>query len=122
MSEIGVTSQSPSKMANEKVIDMLSSQQANLFHQRRIQTDYLVSFEDLEPVVSDMIKEGSIKASRNLDAIAEMQKELVEHKNYVERMTNNKDLPFLDPVKALVNEQITTMYSFMSEIKAESKA
>ena len=73
-------------------------------------------------MLSDMIKDGSIKASRNLDAIAEMQKELTEHKNYVERMTNNKDIPFMEPVKAVVNEQITTMYSFMSEIKAESKA
>ena len=55
-------------------------------------------------MLSDMIKDGSIKASRNLDAIAEMQKELTEHKNYVERMTNNKDIPFMEPVKAVVNE------------------
>ena len=86
-----------------------------------MQTDYLVAFEDLEPVISDMIQQGSIKAAKNLDAIQEMKKEIVEHKNHMEKIANNKDVPFMEPVKALVNEQITTMYSFMNEIKAESK-
>ena len=36
-------------------------------------------------------------------------------------MTNNQEMPFMAPVKALIDEQITTMYSFMNEIKSDNK-
>ena len=51
-----------------------------------------------------------------------MQKEMIEHKLYVEKMTNNREMPFMAPVKALIDEQITTMYTFMNEIKSENKS
>ena len=49
---------------NEMAMDAISTQQANLFHERRVQTDYLVSLEDLEPEVSDMITQAHIKTDK----------------------------------------------------------
>ena len=36
--------------------------------------------------------------------MAEIQKELYEHKAHIAKMTNNTDMPLLKPIKALINE------------------
>ena len=37
-----------------------------------------------------------------------------DHKAYVERMTDNTNMPILKPFKALINEQVTAMYTFQN--------
>ena len=37
-----------------------------------------------------------------------------DHKAYVERMTDNTNMPILNPFKALINEQVTAMYTFQN--------
>ena len=49
--------------------------------------------------------------------IAEIQKEVAEFKAHIERMTNNTDMPWLKPIKTIIDEQVTVMFSFMNEIK-----
>ena len=53
--------------------------------------------------------------------IAEVQKEVAEFKAHIERMTNNTDMPMLKPIKSIINEQVTVMFSFMNEIKEDLK-
>ena len=36
-------------------------------------------------------------------------------------MTNNTDMPLLKPIKAIINEQVTAMYTFQNEIRLEIK-
>ena len=44
-----------------------------------------------------------------------------EHKAYVERMTDNTDMPLLKPFKALINEQVTAMYAFQNSTELALK-
>ena len=45
----------------------------------------------------------------------------MEFKAHIEKLHNNKDMPFLAPIKAIIDEQITNMYSFQTEIKQEMR-
>lgn len=55
-----------------------------------------------------------------MDNLIEMQKEIADFKAHILKINNVSDMPFMNPVKALVNEQITAMYTFQSEIKNEN--
>ena len=88
---------------------------------RRYQTRYLVGFEDLEPIVSDMINNNVITTSKLVDQIKELQKEMAEHKEHIEKTTNSADMSFLAPIKTIIDEQVTAMYSFQNEISKDMK-
>ena len=42
---------------------------------------------------------------------------MAEFKAYIESITNNTDMPMLKPIKSIIDEQVTVMFSFMNEIK-----
>lgn len=46
---------------------------------------------------------------------------MAEHKSYVDRMNNNNDMPFMAPIKAIIDEQVTSMYSFQNEVASNVK-
>ena len=62
-------------------------QAGETFHERRKQTNYLVGFEDLEPVVCDLINTTDLTAKRVENGILELRKEFIEFKNYIEKLT-----------------------------------
>ena len=72
--------------------------------------------------MTEMINQTNIKTDRLLDKIKELEKEISEHKAHVSKMTSNTEMPFIAPIKALIDEQITTMYSFINEVTADNKA
>ena len=84
-------------------------------------TNYLVGFEDLEPSVCDMIQQANVTSNKMVDQIQDLRNEIAEFKAHVEKMTSNTDMPMLKPIKAIIDEQITTMYTFQNEIKLEIK-
>ena len=47
-----------------------------------------------------------------MDNLTEMQKEMADFKAHILKINNVSDMPFMIPVKALINEQITAMYAF----------
>ena len=53
--------------------------------------------------------------------INENKKAVAEFKAYIERITNNTDMPWIKPIKAIIDEQVTVMFSFMNEIKEDLK-
>ena len=84
-------------------------------------TNYLVGFEDLEPSVCDMIQQANVTSNKMVDQIQDLRNEIADFKAHVEKMTSNTDMPMLQPIKAIIDEQITTMYTFQNEIKLEIK-
>ena len=82
-----------------------AEQIAETFHERRKQTNYLVGFEDLEPIVCDMIHTTDLAAKRVENSILELRKEFMEFKNYIEKITAKQDLTILTPIKAIISEQ-----------------
>ena len=63
-----------------------------------------MGFEDLEPLVSDLINNAYTSAKSAKDSIFELQKEIIEHKAHIEKMTSNSDMPLLKPIKAIIDE------------------
>lgn len=55
------------------------------------------------------------------DMHSELQKEMTEYKNHIDKMTNNTEMPLLKPIKAIIDEQITSNYSFQNEVKLDLK-
>ena len=45
---------------------------------------------------------------------------MADFKAHITKINNVSDMPFMKPVKALINEQITSMYTFQTEIKNEN--
>ena len=77
--------------------------------------------DDLEPMLSDLINKAYELATQAKDSVFELQKEMTEHKAHIEKMTNNSDMPLLKPIKAIIDEQITAMYSFQNEVRLDLK-
>ena len=110
----GIQNGKISKNKQKKMDDMSLNQDLTglTFHERRKQTNYLVGFEDLEPAVTDMINANKVNVGKVEDQITELKKEITEHKQHIAKMTSNTDMPMLKPIKAIIDEQITAMYSF----------
>ena len=64
-----------------------TDQVAETFHERRKQTNYLVGFEDLEPMVCDLIHTNELTGKRVENSILELRKEFIEFKTYIEKLT-----------------------------------
>ena len=60
------------KAKNQMLLDLITNFEANTFHDRRQQTNYLVGFNDLEPMVSEMIREASVVANKNATYMKEL--------------------------------------------------
>ena len=81
-----------------------TDQAAETFHERRKQTNYLVGFEDFEPIVCDLINTTDLTAKRVENGILELRKEFNEFKTHIEKVTAKQDLNILNPIKALMSE------------------
>ena len=46
---------------------------------------------------------------------------MAEHKEHIEKTTNSADMSFLAPIKTIIDEQVTAMYSFQNEISKDMK-
>ena len=77
---------------------------AETFHERRKQTNYLVGFEDLEPIVCDLVHTTDLTAKRVENSILELRKEFIEFKIYIEKLTAKQDNQILTPIKAMLSE------------------
>lgn len=67
-------------------------------------THYMCGWEDLEPEVVRMIKDSDAQAIRSREQIKELTGELHDFKNHQERLNNNTENPFMDSIKALLDE------------------
>ena len=80
-----------------------------------------MGFEDLEPLVCDLIHTTDLTSRRVENSIGEIRKEFTEFKIYIEKLTATQDTTILTPIKAIINEQSTQMYSFINELKLDIK-
>ena len=81
----------------------------------------MCGWEDLEPRVSKMIKNSDRQVERAHENINELAKELHDFKNHQERLNNNTENPFLETIKAILDEQVTMIYSVQGEMKGDMK-
>ena len=87
----------------EKQLSTIGLKTADTFHLRRKQTNYLCGFADFEDEVCQIIKENNSTTKVLLDKVAELQRDIITHKQQVDLVTRTRDVGFQNEVKSILD-------------------